>query len=54
MISEMIHVASLIHDDVVDIAELRRGQPSVQKAFGQRKVSCSFSFYNGIGKFLIG
>ncbi len=39
MVSEMMHVASLVHDDIVDVAELRRGLPSTQKAFGQRQVS---------------
>ncbi len=28
---EMIHTATLIHDDVVDKAELRRGQPAVNR-----------------------
>lgn len=38
MISEMIHTASLVHDDVVDTSETRRGKPSAQAAWGQRKV----------------
>lgn len=38
MISEMIHTASLIHDDVIDDAEKRRGRESVQQSWGQRKV----------------
>lgn len=31
---EMIHAASLLHDDVIDGAELRRGAPSFWKAYG--------------------
>ena len=38
MISEMIHTASLIHDDVIDASKMRRGKPSVQNQWGQRKV----------------
>ena len=38
MISEMIHTASLIHDDVIDASAMRRGKPSVQHQWGQRKV----------------
>ena len=34
---EMIHVASLIHDDVIDQAELRRGQPSLRARDGNRR-----------------
>lgn len=36
-ISEMIHTASLIHDDVIDASDMRRGRPSVTKLYGQRK-----------------
>lgn len=32
---EMTHLASLIHDDVVDDAPLRRGKPSVQAVYGK-------------------
>jgi len=35
-ITEMIHTASLVHDDVVDDAELRRGVPTVHSSFGNR------------------
>ena len=38
MIAEMIHTASLIHDDVIDNSGMRRGHESVQEAWGQRKV----------------
>lgn len=32
---EMTHLASLIHDDIVDDAPFRRGQPSVQSKYGK-------------------
>ncbi|KAI0035136.1 isoprenoid synthase domain-containing protein [Vararia minispora EC-137] len=35
-IVEMIHVASLLHDDVVDNSNLRRGAPSAPAAFGNK------------------
>ena len=35
-ITEMIHTASLVHDDVVDEAELRRSVPTVNSIFGNR------------------
>ena len=35
---EFIHAASLIHDDVVDGASLRRGQPSAHSLFGNQVV----------------
>ncbi|UZJ52562.1 hypothetical protein CBS101457_001882 [Exobasidium rhododendri] len=35
-ITEMIHVASLLHDDVIDASSLRRGQPSAPAAFGNK------------------
>jgi geranylgeranyl pyrophosphate synthase len=34
---EIIHVASLIHDDVIDGAELRRGQPALRARDGNRR-----------------
>lgn len=33
---EMIHTASLLHDDVIDEADTRRGVPSVNKVFGAK------------------
>lgn len=33
-ITEMIHTASLVHDDVVDESEMRRGVPTVHSLFG--------------------
>jgi all-trans-nonaprenyl-diphosphate synthase len=35
-ITEMIHTASLVHDDVVDESDLRRGKPTVHSSFGNR------------------
>lgn len=35
-ITEMIHTASLFHDDVVDGSEVRRGIPTVHSVFGNR------------------
>lgn len=31
---EFIHTATLLHDDVVDVSELRRGKPTANSAFG--------------------
>ena len=31
---ELLHTASLIHDDICDHATLRRGQPSIHTAYG--------------------
>lgn len=35
-ITEMIHTASLVHDDVVDESQMRRGIPTVHSSFGNR------------------
>ncbi len=33
---ELLHTASLVHDDVVDESDMRRGQPSVNAVFGNK------------------
>ncbi|QKY69206.1 heptaprenyl diphosphate synthase component II [Lentibacillus sp. CBA3610] len=33
---ELIHMASLVHDDVIDDAELRRGKPTIKHLYGNR------------------
>ncbi|MBR8838998.1 MAG: solanesyl diphosphate synthase [Stigonema ocellatum SAG 48.90 = DSM 106950] len=35
-ITEMIHTASLVHDDIVDESDMRRGVPTVHSLFGNR------------------
>ena len=37
MISEMIHTASLLHDDVIDESTTRRGKPSVNMVFTDKQ-----------------
>lgn len=39
IIAEMIHVASLIHDDIIDQSKLRRGRPSVNARWGSLKAA---------------
>src|SRR5690625_5193115 len=33
---ELIHMATLVHDDVIDDSELRRGHPTVKKQYGNK------------------
>jgi len=34
---ELLHMASLVHDDIIDNAELRRGKKTAQKKFGKKE-----------------
>lgn len=36
MALELIHMATLVHDDVIDDAELRRGKPTIKHIYGNR------------------
>ncbi|MBQ3896757.1 MAG: polyprenyl synthetase family protein, partial [Paludibacteraceae bacterium] len=36
LVLELLHNTTLIHDDVVDEAQIRRGQPSINKEFGNK------------------
>jgi len=33
---EALHIATLVHDDLIDGAALRRGQPTVSRLWGDR------------------
>lgn len=44
MIVEMIHTASLVHDDVIDGSETRRGKITVNKIWGERKAILAGDF----------
>lgn len=46
-IVEMIHVASLLHDDVIDKSPLRRGVPSAPVAFGNKLTILAGDFLLG-------
>ncbi|XP_047741705.1 all trans-polyprenyl-diphosphate synthase PDSS1 [Hyalella azteca] len=47
-VTEMIHTASLLHDDVLDMADTRRGKPSATQRYGQRKVKTRVLFIMAI------
>ena len=34
---ELVHTATLVHDDIIDVADLRRGRPSANTAWGNSK-----------------
>ena len=42
---ELLHTATLIHDDVVDEANMRRGQPSLNSIFDNRKTVLCGDFF---------
>lgn len=44
-ITEMIHTASLVHDDVVDESEYRRGVPTIHSLFGNRVAVLAGDFF---------
>ncbi len=41
---ELVHTATLLHDDVVDFSALRRGQPSAQALWGNRRAVLAGDF----------
>ncbi|KAK7872189.1 hypothetical protein R5R35_001750 [Gryllus longicercus] len=53
MISEMIHTASLLHDDVIDQADFRRGKPSVNALWSQKKVAMAGDFILAVASMMI-
>nr|XP_046227368.1 decaprenyl-diphosphate synthase subunit 1 [Scatophagus argus] len=44
MISEMIHTASLVHDDVIDGSDKRRGKRTINEIWGERKAILAGDF----------
>jgi octaprenyl-diphosphate synthase len=42
---ELLHTATLLHDDVVDTADLRRGRPSANAIWGNRKAVLAGDFF---------
>ncbi|XP_028821033.1 all trans-polyprenyl-diphosphate synthase PDSS1 isoform X2 [Denticeps clupeoides] len=44
MISEMIHTASLVHDDVIDGSDKRRGKTTINEVWGERKAILAGDF----------
>jgi decaprenyl-diphosphate synthase subunit 1 len=47
LIAEMIHVASLIHDDIIDASSLRRGKTSVHTRYGCHKAVLAGDYVMG-------
>ncbi|MFP6565473.1 MAG: polyprenyl synthetase family protein [Myxococcota bacterium] len=42
---EMLHTATLLHDDVVDVSSLRRGRPSANAIWGNRRAVLAGDFF---------
>jgi hexaprenyl-diphosphate synthase len=46
-ITELIHTASLLHDDVIDVSAMRRSQPSANTLFGNKMAVLAGDFLLG-------
>lgn len=53
MISEMIHSASLVHDDVIDQSDFRRGKPSANALWTQKKAAMAGDFILSVASMMI-
>ncbi|XP_014300148.1 all trans-polyprenyl-diphosphate synthase PDSS1 [Microplitis demolitor] len=53
LIAEMIHGASLIHDDVIDQSDYRRGKDSVNVKWSQKKVTMAGDFILAVASMMI-
>ena len=53
IVSEMIHTASLVHDDILDHAETRRGKESVSVKWDIRRSSMGGDFILAVGSRLL-
>ncbi|AGY58373.1 solanesyl diphosphate synthase [Gloeobacter kilaueensis] len=52
-ITEMIHTASLLHDDVIDTSEVRRGIETVNARFGNRVAMLAGDYLFGLSSVLL-
>ena len=48
MVTEMIHTASLVHDDILDHAETRRGKKSINTQWDTRRSTMAGDFILGV------
>jgi len=53
MVVEMIHTATLVHDDVIDASNLRRGKPSLNAIWDQNKAILGGDFIISVGAILL-
>jgi len=53
LVSEMIHTASLVHDDILDHAETRRGKESINVKWDIRKSTMGGDFILAVGSKLL-
>ena len=49
VVAEMIHTASLVHDDILDHAETRRGKQSVNVRWDARRATMAGDYILGVG-----
>ena len=53
IVSEMIHTASLVHDDILDHAETRRGKESINVKWDTRKSTMGGDYILAVGSRLL-
>ncbi len=53
LIAEMMHTASLYHDDVLDAADLRRGRESINRKFGEATAVHAGGYSCGLANWML-
>ncbi|XP_073818288.1 decaprenyl diphosphate synthase subunit 1 qless [Musca autumnalis] len=53
MFSEMVHSASLVHDDVIDQSDFRRGKPSVNVLWNHKKVTMAGDYILAVASIMV-
>ncbi|XP_078136927.1 all trans-polyprenyl-diphosphate synthase PDSS1 isoform X4 [Sander vitreus] len=53
MITEMIHTASLVHDDVIDGSDKRRGKSTINEVWGEKKAILAGDFILSVASMAI-